>query len=268
MPNRILKESICTSDSIDGLSKDAEIFFYRLIVQCDDFGRFDARPSVLRARCFPLRLESVTDALITLWLNELVATNTVQVYQVDGKPFLQFLAWDEHQQVRAKRSKYPAPKSSDSNGNHLQSSDSTCARNPIQSESYSESESNPNPNPDPARAMDDDDAMPYQNLDPNIQAIRNAYDACGILFSKTHQDAHLETIKRTSLRAWQMGFAAAMEKGKHNVPDYVARCAESVMLTEQAQRTGHGTNGNGAKVEKVEYLPLPDGSYAKVPVKP
>ena len=39
MPNRILKDSICTSPNIDTLSREAEVFFYRLLVQCDDHGR-------------------------------------------------------------------------------------------------------------------------------------------------------------------------------------------------------------------------------------
>ena len=57
--------------------------------------------------------------------------------------------------------------------------------------------------------------------------------------SKTHQDAHLETIKRTGLPAWQIGFAEALKAGKHNIPKYVARCAESAMLAAQKG------NGNG-----------------------
>ena len=52
MPNRILKDSICTSPNIDALSLEAETFFYRLLVQCDDYGRMDARPAILRARCY------------------------------------------------------------------------------------------------------------------------------------------------------------------------------------------------------------------------
>ena len=45
MPNRILKESICTNEQIDGLTAFEETVFYRLIVICDDFGRFDGRIS-------------------------------------------------------------------------------------------------------------------------------------------------------------------------------------------------------------------------------
>ena len=55
MPNRILKESICTSESIDDMSWFEECFFHRLLVNCDDYGRFDARPAILKSRLFPLK---------------------------------------------------------------------------------------------------------------------------------------------------------------------------------------------------------------------
>ena len=148
MPNRILKESICTSDEIDSLSAFQETVFYRLIVMCDDYGRMDARPKILASKLFPLkdiRAAQIEDALRALTSAELVT-----LYTVDGKPFLQMNTWDRHQQIRAKKSKYPAPAdgviASDSNCNQLIADDSKCPRNPIQSESESESESNPNTN--------------------------------------------------------------------------------------------------------------------------
>ena len=138
MPNRILKESICTSETINELAPELEAFFYRLIVQCDDFGRFDARPSIIRARCYPLRVDKITEKQITAWLDRLTSTNLIQIYLSDGKQYLRITTWDKHQQMRAKRSKYPDP---DIICNQLISSDSICHR--IR-ESESESESNPN----------------------------------------------------------------------------------------------------------------------------
>lgn len=138
MPNRIIKESICSSDNIDRLSAFQETVFYRLIVNCDDYGRMDARPKILASRLFPLkdiRAAQMEDALRALTSAELVT-----LYVVDGKPFLQMKTWDRHQQVRAKRSKYPSPESC------LQTSDINCyqmqANVPV---IQSESESNPNP---------------------------------------------------------------------------------------------------------------------------
>ena len=126
MPNRILKESITTSCEIDSLTPEVERFFYRLIVVCDDFGRMSARPSILRAKCFPLKLDKVKDKDITKWLQSLVDNGLIIIYSAsDGKTYLQMATWEKHQQKRAKHSKYPAPAngmiSNDISCNQLQS---------------------------------------------------------------------------------------------------------------------------------------------------
>ena len=149
MPNRILKESICTSDNIDELTTFQENVFYRLLVCCDDFGRMDARPKILASKLYPLktiRADQMADALRALSSAELVT-----LYEVDGKPFLQMKTWERHQQIRAKRSKYPEPEnsnmiSSDIICNQMISDDCICPRNPIQSE-YENPNLNPNENP-------------------------------------------------------------------------------------------------------------------------
>jgi len=51
MPNRIIKESICRSEEIDSLSWFEEVLFYRLIVTCDDFGRYDGRAKIINVLC-------------------------------------------------------------------------------------------------------------------------------------------------------------------------------------------------------------------------
>lgn len=107
MPGRILKESICTSDNLDRLSAFQETFFYRLIVNCDDYGRMDARPAILKSKLYPLkdlRAGQIEDALRALTSAELVT-----LYYVDGKPFVQMKTWNRHQTPRAKKSKYPDP---------------------------------------------------------------------------------------------------------------------------------------------------------------
>jgi len=135
MPNRIIKETICTSDSLSQLSDFEENLFYKLLVNCDDYGRFDARPAIVKSRCYPLRerltLKNIEDAL-----SSLARVGCVKLYQVDGKPYLHLPTWEVHQQIRAKKSKFPEP---DNNGYQLIADDIKCPRNPIQSES------NPNP---------------------------------------------------------------------------------------------------------------------------
>lgn len=110
MPNRILKESICTSDSINNLAPEEEVFFYRLIVNCDDYGRFDGRTSILRSKCFPLKIDRIDDKTIARWIKSLVSENLVKIYVADdGKEYLEIASWEKHQQIRTKKSKYPEP---------------------------------------------------------------------------------------------------------------------------------------------------------------
>ena len=144
MPNRILKESICTSDTIDELTEFQEVFFYRLLVNCDDFGRMDGRTKILSSKLFPLR--PVAMELIERAIDKLMEVGLITQYIVNGKTYIQVTSWDKHQQVRAKRSKYPSPDEDEmkavvSTCKQMISDDYICPRNPIQSESESISES-------------------------------------------------------------------------------------------------------------------------------
>lgn len=106
MPTRYLRPGIRDSEPIDSLTERAEILFYRLVVTVDDFGRTDARPSMIKAACFPIR-ESVSVDDCESMLAELAAKGLITVYAVGGKLYLQMLKWDNV--PRAKESKFPAP---------------------------------------------------------------------------------------------------------------------------------------------------------------
>lgn len=138
MPNRIIKESICTSGTVDKLSWFEEVLFYRLIVNCDDYGRFDGRPVVIKNRLFPLK-EGLTVKAVTAAINTLVTNGMVALYMFEGKPFLYLPTWENHQQIRAKKSKYPSPEegieTNDINGYHVISNVPVIQSNTIQSES-------------------------------------------------------------------------------------------------------------------------------------
>lgn len=138
MPNRIIKESIKTSRDINRLSWFEEVFFYRLIVSADDYGRYDGDPLVLKNTLFPTKdnipVRDIEEALLTLG-----ETGLVDRYKVaDGRMVLQILGWTRHQTVRAKKSKYPPPddknvdkpveKSIDSNCTQMISNENKCAR--------------------------------------------------------------------------------------------------------------------------------------------
>jgi hypothetical protein len=135
LPDRIIRESICTSETIEKLTWYEEVFWHRLVVNCDDYGRFDARPAILKSRLFPLKV-NITDKTISDALNKLSTVGLIATYVCDGKPYLQLVTWEKYQRIRAKRSRFPAP---DGTCCQLTSDDGTCPRNPIQSESISES---------------------------------------------------------------------------------------------------------------------------------
>lgn len=126
MPNRIVRESICTSDSIDRLSWFEEVLFYRLIVNCDDFGRFDGRPAVVKNRLFPLK-ENLTLKTVETALHGLANAGLITLYVFEGKRFLCLPTWGKYQTQRAKVSKYPAPEiNPQNNASNMQDNESKC----------------------------------------------------------------------------------------------------------------------------------------------
>ena len=201
MPNRILKESICTSENVDQLTAFQETVFYRLIVTCDDYGRMDARPKLLSSKLFPLkdiRAAQIEDALRALTSAELVT-----LYTVDGKPFLQMKTWDRHQQVRAKKSKYPSPESGTqadaSICNQMISGAGKCPRNPIQSES----ESNPNAIDAQARTRERTVAMNT----PSVEEVRAYCAEKGLQIDPErfvdHYTANGWKVGKTPMKDWR-----------------------------------------------------------------
>ena len=132
MPNRIIKESICTSEDIAGLSMGAEILFYHLMVKVDDFGVYFGNEQIIKNTCFPLKSSDIKVKQVESWLNELVKAGLLFAYVAeDGKKYVQFTKWSKHQQIRAKKSKYPL---FDSTCNQLIADDGNSCRNPIQYE--------------------------------------------------------------------------------------------------------------------------------------
>lgn len=149
MPNRIIKESICTSEKIAALSDFEFRLWIGLITQADDAGRGDARPAIIKGHVFPLR-DQVTAKAISTGLHALATVQLVSLYTVGGKPIYWLPGWSEHQRIRDCKPKYPAPEEAD--GISPQSA-ATCGNSPQtaahggsrgrESESESESESNP-----------------------------------------------------------------------------------------------------------------------------
>ena len=108
MPNRIIKDSIAKSETISGLTDFQFRLWVHLITYVDDYGRGDARPAIIKGACFPFR-DRMTNKDIEKGLADLAGAGCVVLYKVDGKPYLCFPNWEQHQRVRQKVSKCPSP---------------------------------------------------------------------------------------------------------------------------------------------------------------
>lgn len=128
MPNRIIRAGIISSDKIDQLDFAAEVFYRRLLNAVDDHGLFDARPNMLRATLYPLRLDRVREADITRWLAACEKAGLILLYEADSKPYLKVLntQWESRS-----KPKYPLPSPNagkEAGGDNLLPSDDDCAQ--------------------------------------------------------------------------------------------------------------------------------------------
>lgn len=103
---RLIKDSVCRSEEVDALSWFEEVLFYRLITNCDDYGRYDGRAKIVKGSCFPLK--DITEKDVDRALGKLAEVGLIIMYQDQDKPYLQLATWEKHQRVRNQRSKYPA----------------------------------------------------------------------------------------------------------------------------------------------------------------
>ena len=146
MPNRILKESTCTSDTIASLSDFEYRVWTVLILLADDAGRGDARPAIIKGRGFPLR-DRVTFKDIDTAVHGLAGKGCISLYNVGGKSYYYFPTWSEHQRVRDVKPKYPSPEESAADCGRLRQVAADCGEL-RQAAAIIQSESNPNPNPE------------------------------------------------------------------------------------------------------------------------
>lgn len=107
MPNRMIKESICTSEQIDELTPFEETTFYRLMVNADDYGCFDGREKILAARLYPLK--EINPADMRAAVDRLAEVGLIVRYTVEGREYLYFPTWFNHQRLRQTKHKFPPP---------------------------------------------------------------------------------------------------------------------------------------------------------------
>ena len=137
MGNRILKDTIRTSKSVNTMTDFQFRLWVYLITYVDDYGRGSADPEILKGFVFPRR-KGVTEASIEKALADLANSGSVILYEVDGEPYFCFPNWGDHQRIQTKKSRYPAPI-------HGESQKVTVSHG----ESPPESNTNPNTNSNP-----------------------------------------------------------------------------------------------------------------------
>lgn len=108
MPNRIVREAILSSEKVSSLGWAEEVLYRRLMSITDDYGRHEANPKLLRSKCYPMQIDDVTVDQVAKWLNACHKADVLQVYQVDGKMYLQINNFGQQQRSA---SKCPAPDS-------------------------------------------------------------------------------------------------------------------------------------------------------------
>lgn len=129
MSNRIIKESIRTSRKINDLTDFQFRLWLYLITYVDDYGRGSADPEILKGFVFPRR-KRVSEKDIQDALAELAGMGCINLYRVDGESYFCFPNWGNHQRVRTKISKFPAPDKNEmqdaANLNELKQSAASC----------------------------------------------------------------------------------------------------------------------------------------------
>lgn len=122
MPDRIVRENILDSDTVNSLSWAAEVFYRRLMSKADDYGRYEARTTLLRSQLYPVKIDKVSCPDVEKWLAECAEAGLVRVYRVEGKDYLQIEKFQ--QRLRAMRSRYPEPPPNDSVRGRMSADDS------------------------------------------------------------------------------------------------------------------------------------------------
>ncbi len=105
MPTRVLRDGILESEAVNALSDSGEIFYRRLMSLVDDYGRYEARPAILRTKLFGLQLDRWSEARVADALAECcdvrrIAANggdepLISVYEVEGRKYLEITSFGQ-----------------------------------------------------------------------------------------------------------------------------------------------------------------------------
>jgi len=107
---RAIQDTVGQSESLAELSDLAERIYWRLLAHSDPWGRLDARPRKLRARCYPMLGHS--DEQAGYALIELEAVERILVYEAGGEYVVQIVDFETNQpreafRKRSGKSRFP-----------------------------------------------------------------------------------------------------------------------------------------------------------------
>jgi len=117
MANKRMIRDYTASERINKLTPMAEVFFIRLCMKADDFGRFYGNPKILKSLLFPLKDDGLTTYAIQGYIEECESEGIIQVYTAEGKEYVVINEFG--QRMRSMKSKFPEPPDPESVSEYL-----------------------------------------------------------------------------------------------------------------------------------------------------
>lgn len=95
MPTRLIRDGFVDSDAVAALGWFAECAYHRLLLVCDDAGRYDGRAKILASRLFPAHESDIRTEDVGVALGQMAEAGLVVCYEYGGKPFIQVARWQQ-----------------------------------------------------------------------------------------------------------------------------------------------------------------------------
>lgn len=108
MARRMIDDSMWSNEQFAEMPLGARLLQIGIINHADDQGRVKANPAYLRAQIFPY--DDIDAATVQVWLELIAENDTIILYQVNGKQYIQLINWWRYQSLQyAQPSMYPRP---------------------------------------------------------------------------------------------------------------------------------------------------------------
>src|SRR5580698_1772484 len=105
MPNRYTREGINSSRSVASLDTAAEVFYRRMLLVIDDFGRYEVDYLLIRSAAYPVH-NNIRETDIARWMAACQKAGLLAFYESGGR---QYMVFTKTEPPRAKHSRYPDP---------------------------------------------------------------------------------------------------------------------------------------------------------------